>query len=183
VASVADRLADLFRTTVGVDSPVRIRAWDGSEAGCSDGPVLVLRSHRALRRLFWRPGELGLARAYVSGDIDVNGDLTEGLRRVRQLARSQPGVSISSRHRARAALRSVRLGALGLPPRVPVSEARLTGRLHTRRRDSDAYVGVLYRALKPGGRLLLQQMSRRSDARALSACRVHGLCVAGRAAR
>lgn len=79
-----------------------------------------------------------MARAYVSGDIDVNGDLTEGLRRVWQLARSQPGVSISPWHRARAALRSVRLGALGLPPRAPASEAQLTGRLHTRRRDSDA---------------------------------------------
>ena len=47
-----------------------------------DSPVLVARSPRALQRILWRPGELGLARAYVSGDLDVEGDLTDGLRRV-----------------------------------------------------------------------------------------------------
>ncbi len=135
VAPVADRLAQLLRTTTGVDSPVRIRAWDGSEAGPAGGPVLVIRSRRALRQLLWRPGELGLARAYVTGDIDVDGDLTDGLRRAWRLARARPGVAVSARGRAVAALRAARLGALGPPPRIPASEARLSGRLHTRRRD------------------------------------------------
>lgn len=54
------------------------------------------------------------------------------------MARSQPGKSISLRSRARAALQAVRLGSLGLPPPAPASEARLSGRLHTRRRDSGA---------------------------------------------
>jgi cyclopropane-fatty-acyl-phospholipid synthase len=137
VASVADRLADLLRTTAGVDPPVRIRAWDGSEVGPDDGPVLVVRTRRALRRLLWRSGELGLARAYVAGDIDVEGDLTDGLRRAWRLARSRPGAGapISRHGRAVAALRAVRLGALGLPPKAPASEARLSGRLHTRRCD------------------------------------------------
>jgi cyclopropane-fatty-acyl-phospholipid synthase len=96
-ASGADRLADLVRTTVGVELPVRIRAWDGSEAGPADGPVLVVRSRRTLRRLLWRPGELGLARAYVTGDIDVEGDLTDGLRRAWRLSRSHPGAASSRR--------------------------------------------------------------------------------------
>ena len=74
----------------------------------------------------------------MTGDIDFDGDLTEGLRRVWQLARSQPGASISLRGRLVATPRAVRLGALGLPPRAPASEARLSGRLHTRRRDRDA---------------------------------------------
>jgi cyclopropane-fatty-acyl-phospholipid synthase len=65
---------------VGVDLPVRVRAWDSSEAGPPGPPTVVLRSPLALRRALWRPGELGLARAYVSGDLDVEGDLTEGLR-------------------------------------------------------------------------------------------------------
>ena len=68
----------------GVDLPVRVRAWDGSEAGPPGAPVAVLRSPLALRRALWAPGELGLARAYVSGDLDVDGDLTEGLRRDRK---------------------------------------------------------------------------------------------------
>ncbi len=48
--------------------PVRLRAWDGSEAGAGHAPTVVLRSRRALRYLLWSPAELGLARAYVSGD-------------------------------------------------------------------------------------------------------------------
>jgi len=71
----------------GVDLPVRVRAWDGSEAGPAGPPVAVLRSPLALRRALWAPGELGLARAYVSGDLDVEGDLTEGLRRAFRAAR------------------------------------------------------------------------------------------------
>jgi cyclopropane-fatty-acyl-phospholipid synthase len=140
VAPVADRLAELLRTTAGVDPPVRIRAWDGTEVGPDDGPVLVVRTRRALRRLLWRPSELGLARAYVTGDIDVEGDLTDGLRRAWRLDRLRPGAGapISLQGRAVAALHALRLGALGLPPKAPASEARLSGRLHTRRRGRAA---------------------------------------------
>jgi cyclopropane-fatty-acyl-phospholipid synthase len=80
--SVAVTIAALA-TQLGLDSlPVRIRAWDGSEAGPATGPTLVLRSPLALRRLLWHPGELGLAQAYVTGALDVDGDLDEGLRQV-----------------------------------------------------------------------------------------------------
>jgi cyclopropane-fatty-acyl-phospholipid synthase len=80
---VAQVIASLLKTHAGLDLPVRLRAWDGSEAGPQGpGPVAVLRSPDALRRILWRPGELGLARAYISGDLDVDGDLTEGLRLV-----------------------------------------------------------------------------------------------------
>ncbi|HET7075441.1 MAG TPA: cyclopropane-fatty-acyl-phospholipid synthase family protein [Mycobacterium sp.] len=141
MAPVADRLADLVRATVGVDLPVRIRAWDGSEAGPTDdpaGPLLVVRSRRALRRLLWCPGELGLARAYVTGDIDVEGDLTDGLRRAWRVSGSRRDDTVSQRGWAVAALRAVGLGAVGLPPSPPASEARLSGRLHTLRRDRAA---------------------------------------------
>src|SRR6185369_689999 len=88
--SVAGRLADLFREGMGVDLPVRLRAWDGSEAGPQDTAVLIIRNRRALRRLLWAPGELGLARAYVTGDIDVDGDLADGLRRAWRTGRERP---------------------------------------------------------------------------------------------
>jgi DUF1365 family protein len=116
--TVAERLATLVRDTVGLDLPVRIRAWDGSEAGPSEGPVLLIRSRRALRRMLWAPGELGLARAYVTGDIDVDGDLAEGFRRAWRVARSRPSsrVGLTARGRAKAALTAVRLGAIGVPP-------------------------------------------------------------------
>jgi cyclopropane fatty-acyl-phospholipid synthase-like methyltransferase/DUF1365 family protein len=138
--SVADRLSTLVRDAVGIDLPVRVRAWDGSEAGPTEGPVLVIRSRRALRRLLWAPGELGLARAYVTGDLDVEGDLAEGFRRAWRAARDRPttGVQLSAGGRAKAALAAVRLGALGRPPAPPAAEARLSGGLHSRLRDRAA---------------------------------------------
>ena len=76
--TVAGRLAAVVRDVLG-DLPVRIRAWDGSESGPADAPVVVLRSRTALRRLLWNPDELGLARAYVAGELNLDGDLADGL--------------------------------------------------------------------------------------------------------
>jgi cyclopropane-fatty-acyl-phospholipid synthase len=131
----------------GAALPVRVRAWDGSEAGPAGGPVVVLRSPRALRRVLWRPGELGLARAYVSGDLDVEGDLTEGLRRGWQAIRGGPGgrVAAMSDGPAGLALTAVlaarRLGAFGPPPAPPACEARHRGRPHSRARDKAVIAG------------------------------------------
>ncbi|MFG2620600.1 class I SAM-dependent methyltransferase [Streptomyces sp. NPDC048507] len=82
MTDAAPRLAALAETLLGAPLPVRIRAWDGSEAGPADGPTLVLNHRRALRRILWKPGELGLARAWVAGDLTVDGDLFEVLHRV-----------------------------------------------------------------------------------------------------
>ena len=140
-SGAAARLAAVYRRLLGVELPVRVRAWDGSEAGpdsCpNSGPVLVLRSRRALRRLLWAPGELGLARAYVSGELDVDGELADGLRRAWAGAPRRT-VALSARDRLGAAREAVRLGAVGLAPRPPATEARLSGRRHTRLRDRAA---------------------------------------------
>ena len=67
-ASVAAALAQVLT------APVRIEAYDGSTAGPADARVtLVVRSSKALSHLVSAPGELGLARAYVSGELDVTG--------------------------------------------------------------------------------------------------------------
>jgi cyclopropane-fatty-acyl-phospholipid synthase len=132
---VAPMLAATVRKFVGDDLPVGLRAWDGSQAGPTDGPVLVLRNRRALRRLLWRPDELGLARAYVTGDLDVDGDLSDGLRRVWSFARERGRIRVGARERFEALGTAARLGVFGLPPRPPVSEARIHGRLHSRARD------------------------------------------------
>ena len=136
-APVADRLAATVRRVVGDDLPVRIRAWDGSEAGPDAGaPVVVLRNRRALRRLLWRPDEVGLARAYVTGDLDVDGDLDDGFRRIWEFARRRgSGVHVSARDRVGAVGDALRLGVVGPPPRPPASEAKIRGRLHSRARD------------------------------------------------
>ncbi|PZS36998.1 MAG: hypothetical protein DLM58_00310, partial [Pseudonocardiales bacterium] len=138
--TVADRLAALVRDTVGVDLPVRIRAWDGSEAGPQDGPVLVIRSRRALRRLLWAPNELGFARAYVSGDVEVEGDMLAALDALDQLAAPEdgPGIAMNSQTTKAALAAALKLGVIGLPPKPPAEEAKLGGRRHSKRRDAAA---------------------------------------------
>ncbi len=79
MADAALRLKSLFEQLLGTSVPVRIRAWDGSEAGPPEAPTLVVRNRRALRRLLWKPGELGMARAWVSGDLGIEGDLYAAL--------------------------------------------------------------------------------------------------------
>ncbi|MGW3246841.1 class I SAM-dependent methyltransferase [Streptomyces sp. NPDC001070] len=136
----ADTLAPLLEQFTGGPLPVRLRAWDGSTAGPRDAPVVVLRSRRALRRLLWQPGELGLAEAYITGDIDVRGDLTEGLRAVWHAVREgrvrPPRLTAGDRLRAAGA--AVRLGAVGPRPPAPRGRARLSGTPHSRSRDRAA---------------------------------------------
>src|SRR5262245_31576721 len=74
------RLAEAFERAVGHDAPIEFRAYDGSRAGEPDAPVrLEVRSGLALSYLASAPGELGLARAYVSGHLDVVGDMYTAL--------------------------------------------------------------------------------------------------------
>jgi cyclopropane-fatty-acyl-phospholipid synthase len=136
-ATVAQTLAALVRRLLGVDLPVRLRAWDGSEAGPADAPVVVIRSRRALRRLLWDPNELGLARAFVSGDLDVVGDLKDGLSRFWSLARREGlgKVRLSAADRLHAAGQAFKLGVVGPRPAAPPEEARLSGTEHTKSRD------------------------------------------------
>ncbi|MFF4385543.1 class I SAM-dependent methyltransferase [Streptomyces sp. NPDC001552] len=82
MTDAAPRLAVVAETLLGAPLPVRVRAWDGSEAGPPDGPVLVIHDRRAVRRMLWRPGELGLARAWVAGELTVEGSLFDLLERV-----------------------------------------------------------------------------------------------------
>ncbi|MDX3230775.1 cyclopropane-fatty-acyl-phospholipid synthase family protein [Streptomyces sp. ME19-01-6] len=148
----AQRLAALAEEVLGAPLPIRIRAWDHSETGPPHTPVLVLRHRRALRRLLWKPGELGLARAWVAGDLDIEGDLYEGLDLLAGLLWERGG-GAQRRSRAAAALKALRDPALrsavrtlaglagpGLPPPPPREEARRArrGPLHTLRRDKEA---------------------------------------------
>jgi cyclopropane-fatty-acyl-phospholipid synthase len=60
--------------------PIAIEAYDGSRHGPTDSPVrVVLRSPKALSYLLTAPGQLGMARAYVSGELEVQGDIYTAL--------------------------------------------------------------------------------------------------------
>jgi cyclopropane-fatty-acyl-phospholipid synthase len=64
------KVAEALATVL--DKPVRFQAYDGSVAGPEDAQVTIrVRSSKALTHMVSAPGELGLARAYVSGELDL----------------------------------------------------------------------------------------------------------------
>ncbi|MFK4148036.1 class I SAM-dependent methyltransferase [Streptomyces sp. NPDC004065] len=138
------RLTRLLEQLLGTPIPVRIRAWDGSEAGPPAAPTLVVHNRRALRRLLFKPGELGLARAWVAGDVTVDGDLYTALDLLSGLIwdRGEDARGLTAALRdpeVRAAVRGlVRLAGPPLPPAPPPEEVRRPGHLHTRRSDKRA---------------------------------------------
>jgi len=79
MSTVAAALEPVVTPLFGGSLPVHLRGWDGSmiSAGDAAAPTVVLNSPSALRRLLWAPGEIGLARAYVTGELDVDGDLAD----------------------------------------------------------------------------------------------------------
>jgi cyclopropane-fatty-acyl-phospholipid synthase len=137
---VAHRLASAVEPFLGGEIPVRLRAWDGSEAGPADAPLVELTTPDAVRRMLWRPGELGAAQAYVTGEIEVHGDLAEALTHAFGVLRERglEGQRLSPVAVAGAIRTAAGLGVLGTPPPPPASQARVTGRLHSPLRDSRA---------------------------------------------
>ncbi|MFF9277580.1 class I SAM-dependent methyltransferase [Streptomyces griseosporeus] len=145
MADAALRLKSLIEQVLGAPLPVRIRAWDGSQAGPPGAPALVVHHRRALRRLLFKPGELGLARAWVAGELDVDGDLYTALDLLAGLIweRGEDARTLREALRdpeVRAAVRGlVRLAGPPLPPAPPEEEMRRRrGHLHTRRTDKRA---------------------------------------------
>jgi cyclopropane-fatty-acyl-phospholipid synthase len=139
-SGVAVRIAEAVRPFLAGDLPVRLRAWDGSEAGPADAPLVELRSADAVRRLLWHPGELGAAQAYVTGELEVHGDLGEALTHAFAVARERrlTGPRLTPPALVQALRTVAGLGVLRPPPAPPASQARLRGRLHSPLRDRRA---------------------------------------------
>ncbi|MEU3099249.1 cyclopropane-fatty-acyl-phospholipid synthase family protein [Streptomyces sp. NPDC006967] len=145
MADAAPRLKGILEQLTGAPLPVRIRAWDGSQAGPPDTPTLVVRNRRALRHLLWQPGELGLARAWVAGDLVVEGDLYDALGHLAGLLwerdeGTRPLTQALRDPAFRSAVRGlVGLAGLPLPPAPPPEEVRRPRRgLHTKHSDRRA---------------------------------------------
>lgn len=111
--------------------------------------MLVIRHRRALRRLLFKPGELGLARGWVAGDLDIEGDLYEALdllagllweRATTTKAPRAAALRALARPELRAAARELlALAGAPVPPTPPAEEVRRRrGPLHTLRRDKEA---------------------------------------------
>lgn len=127
------RLETFITHWLGPDLPVRIVAFDGTVVGPAQAKTTVtVHSPDALIRMVTAPGELGVGRAYVAGDISIDGDIYGLL----DLRRRMPEVKLSPRQVAELVrvigVRNLRR----IPP--PPEEHRGSGRLHTRRRDAAA---------------------------------------------
>ena len=65
-------VADVVRAVTTGDLPVRVTGYDGSAVGPADaGITLAIHTERGLSYLLTAPGDLGMARAYVSGDLGL----------------------------------------------------------------------------------------------------------------
>ena len=127
------RVGDLVRAMLGDDLPVAIEAYDGSWVGPAAPPaVLKIRSPDAISRIVTAPGELGFARAYVAGDLDLEGDVYAAL----SLRDQMPEVKLSPAQWAAAVQLVGRHGLRRIEP--PPEEARLHGRRHSKERDAAA---------------------------------------------
>lgn len=143
-SGVALRLAKALAIVLGTEEiPIRLRAWDGSEAGPADAPVIEFRSRRALRRMLWSPGQLGLSRAYVAGEIEAHGDIFAtftALSSAGKFARPGPFSRPTARELGTLLATAVSLGAVGPNPAPPPEEAKVEkhGRRHSKKRDAAA---------------------------------------------
>jgi cyclopropane-fatty-acyl-phospholipid synthase len=140
--SAAQALRPLVDQFLGDEVPVRFEFWDGSvlepTGARADVPSVVrVRSVDAVRRIVWAPGEIGLARAFVSGDMEIEGDIIATLHALSVVAdKNMARLRLSA---LPAAVKgAIGIGALGLPPPPPAVEARPRGRLHSPGRDAQA---------------------------------------------
>lgn len=137
-------IGELATRLFGADAPFRLEAYDGSSGGGADAPVVFrLLNERGLRYLVTAPGELGLARAYVQGDLEVPGldmgdptALLDALPQQIQVQRPALGELPNL-------LRDLGIRSL-VPPPLPTVDAvpgwrrALEGLRHSRRRDAQA---------------------------------------------
>ena len=132
---VSDGVAGAVAELLGRPEFAAVRAYDGSYAGTTDPEcTITVTSPDAFTRVITAPGELGLARAYVAGDLEIEGDILAFVERRHEIA--------DPRENARALLGIARLAwKQGAPRRLlppPPEEARLRGRMHSKRRDAAA---------------------------------------------
>lgn len=117
------------------DRPFTVEFWDGTKLPSSggDGPTFFIRSPRAAAHVLRAPGQLGLGRAYVSGEIEV-----DDMDAVIEVLDGWQPPSLEGGDKARLLLGAVRAAGLTRPPSRPAAELVLSGRRHSKERDARA---------------------------------------------
>src|SRR5580700_7608848 len=134
-------LAEIFEAIAGPDAPVEFKAYDGSTAGSPDSPIkITIRSPVAVSYLAQAPGALGLARAYVSGHLDLEGNMFTALSRLSKAQESQ--ISWADRLKLLQALGGPKVLLPRIPPPpqevVPTRRWMSVGRMHSKGRDASS---------------------------------------------
>jgi cyclopropane-fatty-acyl-phospholipid synthase len=131
-------MGPLLARLVGESPSIRFVFWDGSATGPADSEgAVVIRRSAALRHLLWAPGELGLARAFVAGDIDVEGNIIDVVEALSgHLVKGEVGSGPVAA--ATALTAALRLRVIGPPLPPPPEEIQPHGIRHSRRRDARA---------------------------------------------
>ena len=115
------------------DRPFALRFWDGGEVpSTGPGPTLSFRSPDALGHVLRAPGELGLGRAYVLGEIEV-----DDLDGVIALLGRWDAPKLSAWDKLGLGLAALRATGLRRPPKPPAAELRPSRLRHSRRRDAE----------------------------------------------
>jgi cyclopropane-fatty-acyl-phospholipid synthase len=131
-------VAQIFERLLGRSGSLAITAYDGSSSGPPDAPVRIeVRSPLALDYLMSSPSDLGPARAYVTGELEVSGDLYTVLR---DLAEHADRLSVTDRLWLLGTLGTRHLRRVPHPPEeLPSPLLRgLSGLRHSKARDSSA---------------------------------------------
>ena len=117
------------------ERPFELVFWDGSGLSSTNGggPTFTVRSPRAVAHVLRAPGQLGLGRAYVSGDLGV-----DDMDSVIDLLDSYKPPPIDSATRLRLMLAAVRATGLTRPPARPAAELVPQGARHSKERDARA---------------------------------------------
>lgn len=140
-------VGELILAFAAAEPPLRIEAYDGSRVGPSDSELgLRLRSPRALQYFVTAPGDLGLARAYLTGEIEVEGvhpgaphDVFAALERFRKSMTHRPDARTLMQVARSIGLAGVRFNPVPEQEVVPGWRRLLQGaRRHSTRRDASS---------------------------------------------
>ena len=117
------------------ERPFTIELWDGSRIPSTNGggPTFTARSRDALAYAVSAPGQLGLGRAYVAGEIEV-----DDMDAVIALLNDWQPPSVGAAAKARLITAALRAAGARRPPPAPRAEMHLRGRKHTSERDREA---------------------------------------------
>ncbi|MET8334199.1 class I SAM-dependent methyltransferase [Streptosporangium canum] len=133
------KLAEIFEKVIGPEADIQFAAYDGSKAGPPSADISIeVKSPAAVAYLAQAPGELGLARAYVSGHLDVQGDMYNLLSRMWSLTINDIPTSEKL-----AAIRALGIKPLLMRVPPPPQEVRRSmlakmGSRHAKQRDAEA---------------------------------------------